>query len=210
MLIVGMTGSGKTTFARKLLESQRKKRPIIILDSKPEPDDGLVLPGARVVEEAAESAKWKPSEHPVLVYRPNASELATAGSKDDVLDRWLQWCYATGDVLVYIDELSSLRQQHRQGIGLINLVSRGRSHEVGGKKVHTSVWMSSQAPISIPTMCYHQSNRIVVFYLAHEEHRRRVAADTHPELREPPRELYGFRLYDRRMRAPLHCGPLAL
>src|SRR5437763_6558235 len=84
MLTVGMRGSGKTTFNRILLSKVVGKRPIAILDSKP--DDSLLIGNHLLIERADDIDRWNPTRNPVLVYRPEARELI----KPEIMDNWLQ------------------------------------------------------------------------------------------------------------------------
>ncbi len=202
MLIVGMSGSGKTTFARSLLLMVNKRRPIIILDSKP--DDSLLLPGSHVITNASDALKWKPDQRPALVYRPDGLDM----SQPERLDAFLQWAYDTGDCLVYIDELNALDQGYRPRPGLINLLSRGRSRDRNGRTVHTPLWMSTQRPARIPKQAISEANRIVAFYLGRKEDRKALADDGDATFLDNPSHDYGFRLYDRGQRRTMHFKPL--
>jgi energy-coupling factor transporter ATP-binding protein EcfA2 len=204
VLFVGSTGSGKTTLATTLLRSLHGRRPIVILDSKG--DDALILPGAHVIESVQEAPKWQPAAASTLVYRPHGGEL----SDPETLDSFLGWCYACGDVLVYIDELNSLgaRQRYNPLPGLVNLLARGRARHRAGRVVRTPVWMSTQRPRGIPALCYTEANRVVTFYLSHSRDRRAVAEDTTDEMMIPPSAPYGFRVFDRGMKAALEFGAI--
>ena len=180
------------------------KRPIAILDSKP--DDSLLIGRYFLSERAVDIRKWNHQTHPVLVYRPQASELLDP----KLMDNWLQSLYNMGHVLVYIDELSALQQRYVKRIGLINLMARGRERNVNGKKIHTPLWLSSQRPRAIPVQAYTEAMRVVAFDLGSDADRIEVSRDTHPELRLPPVYDHGFRVYDRRYKKPFHFKALSI
>ncbi|MFL5664352.1 MAG: hypothetical protein ACJ8BW_23860 [Ktedonobacteraceae bacterium] len=204
MLVVGMRGSGKTTFCRVLLERIVGKRPIAILDSKP--DDSLLIGDYNLSEHAAGIAKWDHKRSSVHVYRPAATELLNP----KILDDWLQYLYLMGDVLVYIDELSALQQRYVQRVGLTNLMARGRERNINGRKVHSPLWLSSQRPRAIPVQAYTEAMRVVVFDLGGDADRVEVARDTHQDLKIPPAHSHGFKLYDRNFKRPFHFKALGI
>jgi hypothetical protein len=205
MLTVGMRGSGKTTYNRILLSQIVGKRPIAILDSKP--DDTLLIGNPLVIEKARNTDQWDIQNYPVLIYRPESEELLSP----QIMDDWLQYLYSSGlDVLVYIDELSALQQRYQQRPGLINLMARGRERHKDGRKLHTPLWLSSQRPRAIPVQAYSESMRIVTFDLGSDADRMEVSKDTHQGLRLPPTHKHGFRLYDRAHKNPFHFKALGL
>src|SRR6266496_2728126 len=119
-LIVGKTGSGKTTTFTQLAVAIRQSFPLFIVDTKG--DSTLEgVPGAVVLT--------KPSQIQltgVEIYRPEG-ELNT----EPLLDAVLHSVFLAGkSMYVYIDELSQVSGQQRPGQGLANLVQRGRDRTV--------------------------------------------------------------------------------
>jgi hypothetical protein len=187
-----------------MLQRVMGKRPIVILDSKP--DDALLIGNPMVIERASHVTKWQYQDHPVLVYRPEANEII----EPKILDDFIQFIYLMGHCLLYIDELSALDQRYRLRPGLVNYMARGRERNINGTKVHSPLWMSSQRPRAIPVQAYSESMRIIVFDLGSDADRMEVSKDTHQDLRLPPSHTHGFRLYDRTFKSPFHFKALSI
>lgn len=202
MLTLGRTGSGKTQFNVVILKRIARYRPVAILDTKGE--DALILPNSLLVETLKETEQWKPHEYPVLVYRPNAAEQV----QYELLDDFLQSIYELGNIYTYIDELSSLKQEHTPRIGLINLLSRGRSRHRAGRIIRSPVGMSTQRPRRIPVQCYTEASRIVSFALSYLPDRKAVAEFTNASFLEPLDVPYSYRVYDVSSGKGFKCKPL--
>lgn len=154
-LIVGKTGSGKTTTAAALITAISWHHPVLIIESKS--DDTLEnLPGSRIVT--------KPSEltfSGVELYKPEGS-LNTA----PMLDAVLQMAYdAKRSMYIYIDETYQVCNQAKPGLGLANLLMRGRYRRINGRAVRVSTLMASQRPAWIPRHCGTESTHYYIHQL---------------------------------------------
>lgn len=203
MLTIGVRGSGKTLFNIFIIKKIAQYSPVAILDTKGE-DEFTRLPGHFLIESIDDMTRWKPREKPILVYRPQSSELVDY----DLLDDFLQWVYETGDVYTYIDELSSLNQHRKPRMGLTNLISRGRKHKKHGRIVRSPLGMSTQRPRNIPAMCYTEASRVVCFALNNLADRKHVVDFTHEKMIHLPEDRYGFRVYDSTLRDCIQCTRL--
>ncbi len=164
--LLGMTGSGKTTFARRLVNELRRFYPfahLYILDSKGGDDfagwPGLVLteepPKALPEARAAAGGQgfvqvWQPPDDNVSAY-----------------DAWLHGILkARHPAIVYIDELSSLAATQSgtaYPIGLPKLLKQGRSLGI-------SVITLTQEAAYIPRQIRTQTTHLVYFRLQEDRH----------------------------------------
>lgn len=185
--ILGTTGSGKTTFAKRLVRELRALYPglpVYALDSKGAGDfDGW--PG-RVESNDAPGADRLVDG--VQVWAPPYTDRAEA-------DRWLQAIYERRrPAVVYIDELSSIGGKSGRDYprGYQVLLKQGRGLRI-------SVITLSQEVAGMPRQVLGQTTHLVSFRLLNEFDRREADSlfgRSHPrgtarEAREP-RALHGF------------------
>ena len=158
-LIVGQSGSGKTTFGRWLIE--RVHYPVIVYDTKIEPAYDI-FPVTSNFDEIlplfSESAD-------IVVFRPPDEYLADPKKLDEFL--YLHYRCFPG-IGAFIDEAYQFHNGVKAGVGLVSLLTRGRS-----KRIATIV--SSQRPSWLSRFAITESNLFYIFLLADSADRKRLA-----------------------------------
>lgn len=148
-LLLGMTGSGKTTLARRLLSS----RPyVIVVDTKHE----LSWPGFTITNSVRAALAGTHT-----IYRPrNQTELISL----------LRYVYQAGGWDLYIDEIYTLGRGHVSSYPqeYISLLTRGRSR-------HITVWTGSQRPRFLPLFCFTEARHLFLLELGSENDTKHVA-----------------------------------
>lgn len=190
-LIVGATGSGKSAFARHVLEHVETS-PIIIYDTKIE-DKFVTLPGSIIVtnnnalEEALDNEKID-----YIIYRPPIDVVNDPMMLDDLLLKHYNDYHET---VAYIDEIFQFHKGSRHGPGLMSLLTRGRSRGI-------STIMSSQRPSFLSRFCVTESQHFFVFRLIDYKDKQRLG-DVIPNFqdREEP-EDFGFWYYNVKEKEP--------
>lgn len=172
-LLVGKTGSGKTTLARSLIAN----RPyLVVMDTKAEID----LPGMRVVSGIDDLRRIKSDDPSPVVYRPDV----TAGRDDH--DLMLRWVYERGNTTLYVDEVLAIMEDAPTAPPYYRaILSRGRSRNI-------RTISATQRPASIPLLLLSETDHVFLFRLQLEEDRRRMAAIIGPRALRPPSCRYCF------------------
>lgn len=182
-VFAGQTGSGKTTAMLKMLPLYYGRRQIMIADTKGDPVlERLAGPVATKLRDLPKVAKWP--ENPVVIYRPNANELADLV----MLDAFCDWVYRRKHTILMIDELGQFGAGSHAGPGLTSIFARGRTADI-------TVLAGTQRPISVPIIALTESQLFYIFRLIFENDRKRVAMYTHPQLQTPPISPYGVKAY---------------
>lgn len=164
MLIVGATGTGKTTLARKLIQSyiaEDEEASVIIIDPKCTYDTGD--DDFKMVR--APSALMWSGRHRLIHYRPN-EENQDVGSYDKVY----KWAYRRKNILVYTDE-TYLTMRHTQS------PDWQRACVTCGRELGIGMIFATQRPSGIDLRIYTESEHKVCFYLAHDDDRKRMAQE---------------------------------
>ena len=163
-LSVGTTGSGKTTFNIWLLK-HIEDSPIFIYDTKHEPKfdnlpRSIVVPNFKNIDEILEEA-----EHDYVIVRPPDSLLADW----ETLDGYLFYHYRNlQGYPAYIDEATTFHSSTgRAGVGLINLLSRGRSKGI-------TLLISSQRPKKIDLLCITEAQKLYALKMNYKDDRKRI------------------------------------
>lgn len=163
MLIVGATGTGKTTLARKLLQSypEDEKQAVIVIDPKctydPQDERYKLIrnPGALLWHSRTQYIHYRPDE-----------------DNQDVksYDRVYRWIYKRRDILVYTDE-TYLTMRHTQS------PDWQRAVITCGRELGIGAIFSTQRPSGIDLRIYTESEHKICFYLAHDDDRKRMAQE---------------------------------
>lgn len=194
-LIVGMTGSGKTSLACTLL--QRLSDVPVIYDTKIEPKF-LQLSRAVQVHSPGElfdryhdninvnDDGEESTIHDYFVVVPDANELRDPQAMDE---RWLLHHYEhLQGVPAYVDEIVQWHARATPGDGLLNLLQRGRSKGI-------TLIMSTQRPRFISRSCFSEADLHYDLFLLDRDDRRRVAEIVPDFDIEQPVPKYYFRHY---------------
>ena len=166
-LVVGKTGSGKTTTINYLID-QRQTEPVIIMDMKidesfekmAKKEKGQIingLPGGKF------SKPW--SGNPFFIVRPTAIEASDIGLMDD----WLfQVSESSRNTLFVIDEGYMLHNEGRAGKGIVSLLTRGRSRG-------NSAIIGSQRPRWLSKFCLTEAEHYFCMCLKNDDDRKIMA-----------------------------------
>lgn len=166
-----------------MLSAYYGKRQIIIADTKSDPAiEKLDGPVAQRLRDLPRVAKWP--EHPVVIFRPTANELADL----TILDAFCDWVYRRQHTVLFIDELGQFGYGAHAGAGLTSIFARGRTADV-------TVLAGTQRPVSVPIMAFTESQLFFIFRLLFKRDRDRVAEYTHPAMVDAPSSPYGVRVY---------------
>lgn len=154
-VIVGKTGSGKTTLARALLQS----RPfVVIYDAK-----GLLRWPDYVryvtLEECIASKLHR------MIYAPRHEELADIDPT--YVNRFFQWVYLRANTTLYVDEVYSVCNRGEIPRYYHACLTRGREFNI-------STFSSTQRPKQIPAVVLSESEHYYVFQLILPQDRQRV------------------------------------
>lgn len=181
--IVGITGSGKSYFAKRLLEYLRRQYPgtkRYILDSTDDPDmerdvtAPLVVTGNRVpdlIRDSTFTQIWKPDTDDPKAY-----------------DAWFNKIgYAREPAIVFVDEIASLSAYGREPPdGYIKLLKLGRKHGI-------TVMSLTQEIARVPPSLFRQMKHLVLFHLNNETYDQRMARGyLSLDAYVPPKDRYGF------------------
>lgn len=143
-MIIGMTGSGKTYFAEKIL---RWRKYVVVYDLKGELD----WDGYRIITNFEE---LKMAEEPKLIFKP---PLYFIRDKDAVED-FFHWVYERRNCTLYVDEIMTCCFKGQIAFWLLAIMTRGR-------ELNVSFIGSTQRPKQIPVSLLSESERWVVFRL---------------------------------------------
>jgi energy-coupling factor transporter ATP-binding protein EcfA2 len=180
--IVGTTGSGKTTFARLLVQQLRALWPhlsLYVLDTK-DAGDFAHWPGV-VTGDAAPQALRGPG---VQVWRPDLGDITQF---DEWFRRILRSHDRTRPALVFVDELSSIApNRERYPAGFAMLLKQGR-----GKAI--SLVTLTQNAVNIPRDVLAATTHVVRFRLQNDSDARRIDGQLWRDSRpHEPEAAHGF------------------
>lgn len=173
-VLVGMTGSGKTTLARILL---RPFQYVAIYDAK-----GLIhWEDFERCETLREVVKSKAER---ISYAPKASEL-----RDEAyIDAFFEWAYTRQNTFVYVDEVYAVTNRLEIPPHYHAILTRGRERGNG-------LLSATQRPMLIPSVIMSEAENWYVFRLGMEADRRKVEACiglSAEKIAELPKRLFYF------------------
>lgn len=182
--VVGITGCGKTHFAKGWLEYLRRQYPYAkryVLDST---EDGMIGVSGRL--------DVRGNRVPDLLRDPSFTQIWTPDTDVPALyDAWFsKILYAREPAIVLVDEMASLNAGHNGEPpgGFIKLLKQGRKHGV------TVISLTQEIARVTPTV-FRQMKHFVQFYINAEIYdlsmaRRYLNIDK--EQQRPPHGQYGF------------------
>jgi len=186
-LIVGKTGSGKTTLARFLLHSFPR---VAILDNKGLifwPEYYRVTKRSELVEAMHRYAK--------VVYVPSIY-----GDSEEN-DYFFDLIYAMGNCAVYVDEVYSCCNRDELPPSYKAIITRGRERGI-------SCLSATQRPKLIPQILFSESEQFYIFELRLEVDRAKIASTVDIAEEEIPKKKHVFYYSD--IDKDVTIGPLKL
>jgi energy-coupling factor transporter ATP-binding protein EcfA2 len=177
-LIIGATGSGKSTVARTMAALRSY---VVVHDGK-----GLVnWPGYKLCHSLREVERCKdPQKYPRITYRPNRHEKHDDGAKQ----AFFEWIYSRGNTTLIVDEVFQIVQGNSLPEGYLACLTSGREHGI-------EVWNCCQRPTRIPPEILGEAEHVYVFRLRLEQDRRKVADVTGLDQRQIvrlPKQLFYY------------------
>lgn len=192
VFIAGKTGSGKTFFARYLLQSATR---LVVLDPKGMLD-AKTEPGWRLTDWTAKGEKALRDGKPVRLRVPYPA--------DGDWTPYVKAVFEARNVVLYIDEM-------------YGVVSPGKSPDVlewlvacwtRGRQLGIGVYTATQRPVWVPLFAMSEADWFFVFRLTLDEDRKRLASFMGPSAMYPIADEFGFLTYNVRWRAPVYTPQL--
>ncbi len=205
LLFLGQTGSGKSVLARFLLRLARKHGwRVLIVDPK---RDWMKYLGVKY--QFAEKGLGTINE-PRLVkdFNPKyGCQIIQPLEWDAQCERVFKAVIATGNTIVYVDEITSLATATVVPHEIKLIWQQGRALNVGG-------WCSTQRPKGIPTIIKDQSEVWFMFRVNNKDDRKvtegYLPLEDTPEVVAKPLPRYWFFYWEDSMPKPMLVKPLRL
>lgn len=204
--VIGKTGSGKSVWVKYMLSHWLKAGwPVLIVDPKHRYVD--VTRGGTYAEEPAKASL----EHPFNItqaghFREDAKVqifLPSMPAKaDPVLDKLLQEILERGGVVVDVEDIFGLADEHGIPTGLGMLWTQGRA-------AYVPMYVQGQRAYQIPKLMLGQSENIVIFRLTDTDDRKRLAQITGDPAVLAKLPKYHYRFFHEDMDATRRMAPLS-
>lgn len=158
MLLVGATGTGKTTLARAILRAYPR---VLVIDPKCtyDPKDETY----RMVRSISGLRLYGGT--PRLHYRPRPGD-----DNFQTFDAVYRWAYGQRDIMVYTDETFATMRHTQSPDWQRAIVTMGRELGIGAI-------FATQRPSGIDLRIYTESEHKICFYLANVDDRKRMAEE---------------------------------
>jgi hypothetical protein len=170
-MLVGATGTGKTTLARQLLANWGGA--ILVIDSKCTYGGKRGEPGYKMVSSPG-GLRWISGRTKLIQYRPDEEN----GGVDDY-NAVYKWAYRRADILVYTDEAFLVHHGAYAPDWLRNCVTCGRELGIG-------MITGTQRPRGIDLRIMTEAEVFYSFALRHRDDRKRMAEMMGDEVMEEP------------------------
>lgn len=176
MLIVGRTGSGKSTLTKHLLETLSKDELIIIFDTKQEYDIGNAFTRAlgRTLYRPLPTVNLKRLESGVFIYQPSYPEI-----RDVKVPRILNSALKRKKCTIVIHEINDFSRGGYVLPVLGKVIRQGRSKDV-------RMFLETQRPAGMPLIALTEANRVACFRLRSLDDRKRMAQWVDPHMMDIP------------------------
>ena len=183
-VLVGMTGSGKTTLAQLLLEPYRF---VAVIDPK-----GLLdWPGYERTTTLKQTLKSKAEK---IIYAPEAIELRNL----EYIDAFFAWVYHRRNTFLYVDEVYAVSYRNEIPPHYHSILTRGRERGNG-------LLSATQRPMLIPTVIMSEAENWYIFRLNMEGDRKKIEQAIglpQEEIQALPKRVFRFVKADEDMQSP--------
>lgn len=179
-----MTGSGKTTLARFLLEPF----PFVACI---DPKGLLTWAGYERQTRLKDVVK---SKSPRIIYAPEPEELRN----EDMIDAFFSWVYMRRNTFLYVDEVYAVAYRNEIPPNYHSILTRGRERGTG-------LLSSTQRPMQIPTVIMSEAESWYVFRLSMEGDRKKVEASiglSSEQIRKLPKRHFVYSRVDEDIQTP--------
>lgn len=166
-VLIGMTGSGKTTAARRLLEDVAKPYSVVYDPKISESIDKWTVEAGGVHEVYTDFEKLQRAQEDRLIFRPNYREALDARAQD----AFFQWVYEQCHQRVYVDEAYSLLGGVNPSFHLQAILARGREKGI-------STVVATQRPKRIPIVTLSEAEHYYIFKVTQMGDRQWIAEQT--------------------------------
>lgn len=184
-MLVGATGTGKTTLARQLLQVYSA---ILVIDSKCTYGGKRGEPGYRMVSSPG-GLRWITKGVKLIQYRPDEESQGV-----DDYNAVYRWAYKRGDILVYTDEAFLVHRGSHSPDYLRNCCTCGRELGIG-------MITGTQRPTGIDLRIMTEAEVFYCFQLRHRDDRKRMAEMMGEEVMTDPEE-HAFWFWRAGMKGP--------
>lgn len=191
VLIVGQTGSGKSTVARAMTQGYRSQ---VVID--PKHDEALAR--SITVYSPAEFARVFPQRSTRILFRPDAG-LDRGEDVDQVMarvERYGRTAVVVHEAMFYATAAWILPAYRR-----LQVAGRGRQ---------IPVWSLSQRPMGLHNVLLSEATHVLVFDLALDGDRRKVAGIVGDGALIRPDRQFSFGYYGPQTGGLVRCDPLEL
>ena len=161
VLVVGQTGSGKSTLVQYMLLPLRN---LVIVDPKHQFDPIQRHEIVTTAEELETEGNRRTSRNIALVFRPSM-EYLDSGEIDEVYG----WIFARGNTILYNDELTTIIPNAARYPSKLRAI-----HTQGRGKGITCI-EATQRPSGIPGWIYSETDLFIKFSLATRDDQKRMA-----------------------------------
>lgn len=186
-----MTGSGKTTMARVLLDPHPF---VAVFDAK-----GLLdWEGYTRVTTLRAATALPIQKHPRIIYAPESPENVDPAMHE----AFFRWVYERKNTVCYVDEVYSVVRGQVAPPALLAILTRGRER-------NTPLYASTQRPMWVPNAFFTESENLYAFRLQLDNDRKKVA-DTYGIPEEQLVGLGKFEFVYARVGQETIAGPLRL
>lgn len=189
VLVVGQTGTGKSTLARALTVGYRSQ---VVIDPKHEEE----LPRSHTVYTPAAFAQLYPHRATRIVFRPDP-ELADGSDVDAVMRRVLSY----GHTALIVHEAMLYASA-------TTIVPAYRRALIAGRTLQVPVWSCSQRPTGLHNVVISETTHVFMFDLMLEADRAKLAGIAGPGALVRPAVPFGFGYYGPRTNGLVRCSPL--